>query len=108
MAGRRMEVYRVVVRHRETGALGGHTAVAVERHDPTFAHQEDTAVAPAHRGNRLGLALKCDMLLWLAEVEPQLTTVDTWNTESNDFMISINEDLGYRPVARELQFQKRV
>jgi hypothetical protein len=80
----------------------------LDRLDREAALQEDTAVAPSHRGRRLGLALKCDMLLWLAEVEPQVTTVDTWNTETNHHMIAINEVLGYRVVARELQFQKRV
>lgn len=108
MAGRGMEVYRVVARHRETGELGGHTAMAVERRDPTVGHQEDTAVTPAHRGRRLGTALKVDMLLWLAEVEPQVRTVDTWNTETNHHMIAINETLGYQVVAREIEFQKRV
>ena len=46
------------------------------------------------------------MLLWLAEAEPQLATVDTWNAESNDHMIAVNEALGYRVMGRELQFQK--
>jgi GNAT superfamily N-acetyltransferase len=105
---RHLDCYRVVARHRRTGELGGHTTVMLNRLAPTTADQEDTAVAPQHRGQRLGLALKADMLLWLAEAEPQLRTVDTWNTESNDHMIRINERLGYRPLGRELQFQKRV
>jgi GNAT superfamily N-acetyltransferase len=108
MTNRRQCIYRVLARHRGTGELGGHTSVTVERWSPTVAHQEDTAVTPAHRGHRLGLALKADMLVWLAEEEPQLLTVDTWNTESNEHMIAINEVLGYRVLARELQFQKRL
>lgn len=108
LEGRRLELYRVVARHRETGELGGHTAMIVERRAPALAYQEDTAVSPAHRGRRLGLALKTDMILWLAEAEPEVRTVETWNTESNSYMIAINETLGYRQVARELQFQKRV
>ena len=63
-------------------------------------------MAKAHRGHRLGLLLKAGMLLWLAEAEPQLATVDTWNAESNDHMIAVNEALGYRVMGRELQFQK--
>ena len=108
MAARGIEVYRVVARRRGTGALGGHTAMLVERRDPELGMQEDTAVTPAHRGRRLGTALKAEMVLWLAEVEPQLNRVETWNTESNEHMIAINESLGYQVVARELQFQKRV
>ena len=100
--------YRVVARHRTTGALGGHTAVVVEDQRPVIAHQHDTAVARTHRGHRLGLFLKAGMLMWLSEVERQVETVDTWNAESNDHMIAVNEALGYRVMGRELQFQKSI
>ena len=45
------------------------------------------------------------MMRWLGEVEPQLETVDTFNAESNDHMVGVNERLGYRVMGRELQFQ---
>jgi GNAT superfamily N-acetyltransferase len=99
-------LYRLVARHKETGELGGHTVIAVEEQRPELGDQHDTAVAKAHRGHRLGMLLKAGMLLWLAEAEPQLATVDTWNAESNEHMISVNEALGYRVMGRELQFQK--
>jgi GNAT superfamily N-acetyltransferase len=107
-AARGSREYRVVARHRDTGVPAGHTAVSVEGQRPALAHQEDTAVARAHRGHRLGMLLKADMLLWLAEVEPQIETVDTWNAESNDHMIRVNEALGYRVMGRELQLQRAV
>jgi GNAT superfamily N-acetyltransferase len=100
--------YRVIARHRRTGEAAGHTAVGVESDRPTVAHQGDTAVVRAHRGHRLGMLLKTDMLLWLAEVEPQIETLDTWNAESNDHMIAVNEALGYRVMGRELQLQMSV
>jgi hypothetical protein len=99
-------LYRLVARHRETGELGGHTVVAVEEARPALASQHDTAVARAHRGHRLGMLLKAGMLLWLAEAEPQVESVDTWNAESNDHMIAVNEALAYRVMGRALQFQK--
>ena len=46
------------------------------------------------------------MMRWLAETEPQLETIDTWNAESNDHMIGVNELLGYRVMGRELAYQK--
>jgi len=104
--GHRM--YRVVARHRESGELAGHTVVAVELERPTIGHQHDTSVARAHRGHRLGLLLKADMLRWLGESEPQLETIETWNAESNDHMIEVNEKLGYQVLGRELQFQINV
>ena len=104
--GERM--YRLLARHRPSGELAGHSVVAVETHRPTVAHQHDTAVARAHRGHRLGLLLKAGMLLWLAETEPQLETVDTWNAESNDHMIAVNEALGYKVMGRALRYQRSV
>ena len=40
------------------------------------------------------------MMRWLAEQEPQIEAIDTWNAESNDHMIAVNERLGYRVVGR--------
>ena len=101
-------LYRVVSRHRESGELAGHTVVAVDAERPQLAHQHDTSVVQSHRGHRLGLLLKADMMRWLGEVEPQVVSVDTWNAESNDHMIGVNERLGYRPLGRELAFQRRL
>jgi GNAT superfamily N-acetyltransferase len=106
MLARGGRVYRLVARHRKTGALGGHTVVHVEGERPHVGHQHDTAVARAHRGHRLGLRLKAGMVLWLAEAEPQVRILDTWNAESNGHMISVNEALGYRVMGRQIQFQK--
>ena len=101
-------LYRLVARHRESGELAGHTVVAVDVDAPEHSEQHDTSVVRTHRGHRLGLVLKAEMVLWLAEVEPQLETIDTWNAESNVHMIGVNERLGYRVLGREMQFQRRL
>jgi GNAT superfamily N-acetyltransferase len=97
---------RLYARHRGSGELAGQTVVAVEADRPELAEQHDTSVVRAHRGHRLGLLLKAEMMLWLRDAQPQVQSVDTWNAESNDFMISVNEVLGYRIMGRELAFQK--
>jgi GNAT superfamily N-acetyltransferase len=104
--GRRM--YQLVARHRETGVLAGHTVVGVESDRPWFGSQFDTSVLRAHRGHRLGLLLKIGMLRWLAEAEPQLRLVETWNAASNDHMIAVNEILGYQVVATATAFQRHL
>jgi hypothetical protein len=48
------------------------------------------------------------MLLRLREEEPALTQIDTWNAESNNHMIGINEQLNYKIVSRFLIYQKSV
>lgn len=102
--GRRL--YRVVARHRESGVLGGNTVVAVRAPLPAEGLQHDTSVVRAHRGHRLGALLKLGMLEWLAEAEPQLEVIQTWNAESNDLMIGINEAMGYRVTGRAVEFQR--
>ncbi|MGH3510363.1 MAG: GNAT family N-acetyltransferase, partial [Nocardioidaceae bacterium] len=103
---RGFRIYRLLARHIESGALAGHSVVAVDGERPQIAHQHDTSVVREHRGHRLGLLLKAGMVLWLADLEPQIATVDTWNAESNDHMIAVNELLGYRPLGRGVQFQR--
>ena len=94
--GRGDRVYRVIARHRDTGEVGGHTVVLTHPLQPEVGGQADTAVARHHRGHRLGLLLKIDMMRWLAEVEPQLEIIETWNNVDNTFMINVNGALGYR------------
>jgi GNAT superfamily N-acetyltransferase len=101
-------LYRLLARHQATGNLAGHTVAVVEADRPTKGHQHDTAVARAHRGHGLGVLLKAEMMRWLAETEPGLRTLDTWNAESNGHMIAVNELLGYRPMSRGLSFQHRI
>ena len=82
--------------------------VAVDVDAPEHSEQHDTSVVRDQRGHRLGLLLKAEMVLWLAEVEPRLETIDTWNAESNAHMIGVNERLGYHVLGREMQFQRRL
>lgn len=36
------------------------------------------------------------MMRWLAEVEPQIVDLTTWNHADNRYMIDVNEAIGYR------------
>jgi GNAT superfamily N-acetyltransferase len=92
-----MHDYAVAARHDDTGELAALTDVAVDPADPGWAHQVTTAVTRAHRGHRLGLLLKLAMMELLATTEPQLERIQTWNAESNEHMIAINDALGYAP-----------
>jgi GNAT superfamily N-acetyltransferase len=103
--GRRM--YRLAARDRRTGALVGQTLVGVEVERPGQAWQYDTSVCREHRGHRLGLLLKLEMLRWLGEREPQLRVLDTFNAASNDHMVAVNDALGYQALARMVIWQRR-
>lgn len=103
LSGRRL--YRVLARHRTTGEIAGHTVVAVETDPPGFGLQHDTTVVRAHRGHRLGLLLKADMMRWLRDIEPETRVIATQNAASNAHMIAVNERLGYRVMGRSMELQ---
>jgi len=52
-------------------------------------------VTRKHRGHRLGLLVKAAMIDWLAEAEPGIERIVTYNAAANDHMVAINEQLGY-------------
>ncbi len=101
-------LYRLIARQRHSGELAGHTAVGVDAQRPGFGWQYKTSVPRAHRGHRLGLVLKVGMLRWLAEVEPQLRTLDTWNAATNVHMIRVNQVLNYRVVGSLIGWQRHI
>lgn len=100
--------YDVIARHRRTGQLAGHTVVEVDSFRPQWGWQGDTSVVGAHRGHRLGLLLKSEMLHWLGEVEPELRSITTGNAQSNKHMIAVNEQLGYQVLCRTMLYQKAI
>lgn len=106
MAGRRQTVYRVIARHRESGEWAGISMLCVDEFAPALAFQEDTSVVRAHRGHRLGLLMKADMLRWVTRERPEIAAVDTWNAVSNHHMIAVNERLGATVVAHYVGYSK--
>jgi GNAT superfamily N-acetyltransferase len=90
-----MHDYTVAARHDDTGELAALTEMSVDPANPGWGHQVFTVVTRKHRGHRLGLLLKIAMMELLATTEPQLERIATWNAQSNEHMIAVNEALGY-------------
>ena len=90
------------------GELAGFTELVMSDHDPGRVYQWGTLVPRAHRGHRLGLALKVANLAFLQGLRPDARAVTTYNAEVNAHMIGVNEQLGFRPVERLGEFQKRL
>ena len=90
-----LRTYGVVARHDASGELAALTEVAVDPADPGWGHQMLTGVTRKHRGHRLGLLVKTAMAQWLRAAEPTVERIQTWNAESNRYMIAVNEALGY-------------
>lgn len=90
------------------GSVAGVSDVRVDDSDPTHAQVGITIVDPAHRGRRLGLALKLATHDLAVATYPGLLTVDTSNAEVNDHMNAVNEALGYRTIETLLELQKKL
>jgi GNAT superfamily N-acetyltransferase len=84
--------------------------LATTRHDVANAFQWGTLVRPAHRGHRLGLAVKAVNLRFyqdrVRDHEHRARHLRTWNAEVNTHMVGVNERRGFRPVERLGEFQK--
>ncbi|ADB35078.1 hypothetical protein Kfla_6075 [Kribbella flavida DSM 17836] len=89
------------------GTLAGNTELYVGEHDPGKAFQWGTLVSPPHRGHRLGLALKARNHLELQRVHREPLVVHTWNGEQNTAMNAVNARLGFHPVERHEEWQRR-
>jgi GNAT superfamily N-acetyltransferase len=90
-----MRHYSLAARHDASGELAALTQLAVDPADPGWGHQLITAVISKHRGHRLGILVKTAMLELLASTEPQLERISTWNAETNQHMIAVNQVIGY-------------
>jgi GNAT superfamily N-acetyltransferase len=90
------------------GSVAGVSDVRVDDTDHEHAQVRITIVDPAHRGHRLGLALKLATHDLALATYPGLARVDTSNAEVNTWMNAVNEALGYRTIETLLELQKRL
>ena len=96
--------YSVAAVHDVTGEMAALTQVCIDPAYPAWGYQGITAVTRPHRGHRLGLLTKADMLDWLMTAEPQLERIETTNAQVNSYMIAVNEALGYELAEPGFQF----
>ncbi len=105
---RGLKPYIVLAVHEASGAVAGLTEVVVPAQRPTRADQYDTIVVRAHRGYGLGRALKARMLFELRAAEPQLRDVQTWNAAENEYMLRVNNELGFQPDRHWYEYEADV
>lgn len=90
------------------GELVAYTDIATSVHEPGRSYQWGTLVRRDARGHRLGLAVKVANQRLLQRERPDVRELTTYNAEVNHHMVAVNERLGFRPVARLGEFQKRL
>lgn len=87
------------------GDVVAYTCTVAPAAEPERCYQWGTLVHPDHRGHRLGLAVKVANLRQLQRAEPERRLLVTFNAESNERMVAVNDLLGFRPVERLGEFQ---
>lgn len=91
-----------------SGDVVAYTDLATTVHEPGRAYQWGTLVRRDARGHRLGLAVKVANLRLLQDERPDIERLTTYNAEVNAHMVAVNERLGFVPVARLGEFQKKL
>ena len=99
--------YETVALNRDRQVVAQST-LAVSLEHSTEVYQWGTFVHREHRGHRLGLATKAVNLRAVQAVRGDLTLVTTQNAETNDYMVSINERMGFRPIEIAAEYVKRL
>jgi RimJ/RimL family protein N-acetyltransferase len=91
-----MRINSVAALANDSGEMAALTQVYVDPDQSDWGYQGLTAVTRAHRGHRLGMLVKTAMLQRLSELEPRISAVETGNAAANQYMIAVNEQLGFR------------
>ena len=96
-AGNQQWAYYAV--EESSGRFVGLTNIIVWPATPDRVYVGDTGVEPGHRGHALGKWLKAAITRQLLDQLPEVRWVITFNAGSNDAMLAINEQMGFRTTA---------
>ena len=96
LKGDRLMCYVAV--HNESGDFVGLSEIISQKFQPDLGWQGDTGVQPEHRNQGLGRWMKAAMIRKIREDYPGMDRVDTFNAGSNEPMLNINIEMGYKPI----------
>ncbi len=101
------ELYETVALD-DDGQVVAQTTLVAPTDGTTDAWQWGTFVHREHRGHHLGLAVKTANLRALQAAHPEVRRLTTQNAETNDWMIAINELMGFEAVEASTEFVRYV
>jgi len=79
------------------GEPAGSSTLFVQLDRPFLLYQGNTAVLAEHRGKALGRWLKAANYMATAAWASEYEVIETFNAQSNPWMLAINTDMGFRP-----------
>lgn len=87
------------------GEAAGISALYVHEDRPQLGHQADTGVLARHRGHGLGRWMKAANYEQVVRAHPDLGVIQTYNAESNPWMLDINVAMGFVPYHAYVGYQ---
>lgn len=108
MEARGVVRWSMFIRHDESGELVGYTDTYFQPKLPKSIGQGGTAVDPTHRGFALGKWLKAAMVDKILNERPEAERILTGNAYTNDAMLGINNQLGFKEERSETIWQIEV
>ncbi|HET7172751.1 MAG TPA: hypothetical protein VFI30_00555 [Nocardioidaceae bacterium] len=88
--------------------VAGFSCGVVSEPDLDYVSQWATIVDRAHRGHRLGVAVKVALVRSVQQQFPDKAYLGTINAQTNEHMIAINEALGFTVHGVQGEFQRRL
>jgi GNAT superfamily N-acetyltransferase len=99
------EIHTFVAIHKASGEFVGSTTLNTDKLQPDQAWQWETVVHPDHRNRGLGRWLKAANIVKVVEERPLMDRIDTWNAGSNEPMLNINIEMGFKQLLVTDQWQ---
>lgn len=102
------QTWRLVARRKSDGELVGLHELAWIAAFPEVMWVGSTGVLPEDRGHALGKWLKAAMMLRVLDERPEIADIRTQNAVSNDAMLGINHQMGYRELLAVTTWELRL
>jgi GNAT superfamily N-acetyltransferase len=98
LAARQDRLIFHIARHKPTGEFVGFTNMAYQALAPEQGWVWNTGVHRDHRNKGLGRWVKAAMMLYILDQLPEVRRMDTFNASSNEPMLDINVEMGFKPL----------
>lgn len=98
LASRQDKLIFHIVRHKPSGEFVGFTNMAYQQLFPEQGWVWNTGVHGDHRNKGLGRWVKAAMTLYILDELPEVRRMDTFNAGSNQPMLDINVEMGFKPL----------
>lgn len=97
-----------IISREPSGTISGLTEIFYHPSNAHWVEQELTGVKKEYRGRGLGKWLKAEMLFYIKERLPNVEFIETGNNDTNEPMLAINNNMGFRRYKSEIFYEFKI